>query len=157
MSCEELATVFSELGFSRSVVSALKVRVDGNVSDGSYVWRKSVLGDDQLHVMFHEVDGHVEVYAHWERSCIRHPVGHVKKEGLSTELGVETTRTLLSESSTDEHPDSIPFEVESLFWRSPWYFDPDSCGAMLRPSERMFPIRDSTEIAAFDVPQSILK
>ncbi|WP_331233232.1 hypothetical protein [Natronorarus salvus] len=122
MSCEELAAVLSELGFSRSVFSALKIRVDGNVSDGSYVWRKWVLGDGQLHVMFHEVDGHVEVYAHWERSWIRHPIGHVKKEGLSTERGVETTRKLLSECRTDEYPDGLPLEVESLFWRPPWYF-----------------------------------
>lgn len=118
---EELEAVLKEAGFRRNVVSSLKVRVDGNVSDGSWAWRESPLADWQLHVILHDVGESVEAYAHWEYSWYTHPIKHYSATDCSPETGVAMTREFLRNHESERFPDGIPFEVESLYWRKPWY------------------------------------
>lgn len=99
--CEEevLHEILIDLNFSRSLFSALKVTLDGNVEDGSWVKRDAFLADDQLHVVTHERSGGdgVDIYAHVERSKIVHPIDHYRKVGYDAEDGVEQVRTLLED------------------------------------------------------------
>ncbi|ADJ15243.1 hypothetical protein [Halalkalicoccus jeotgali] len=121
MSQPELETLLANAGFRRNVVSSLKVRIDGNISDGSWAWRESPLADWQLHVILHDVGESVEVYAHWEYSWITNPIKHYAATGCSPERGVEMTRTFLGNYHSGTYPDGIPFEIESFYWRKPWY------------------------------------
>lgn len=113
-SASDTGSALTDLGFSRSFVSALKIRVDGNVSDGSWVRRDSVLGDKQLHVVLHELDERVAVdlYAHHEYSSITHPVKHYRKADYSAERGVELVRKLL-----ESHPGSLAYDVRPRYRR----------------------------------------
>lgn len=117
----EFEELLKEAGFRRNVVSSLKVRVDGNVSDGSWAWRESALADWQLHVIVHDVGNSVEAYAHWEYSWYTHPIKHYSATDCSPEKGVEMTREFLENYRSEEHPNGVPFEIESFYWRKPWY------------------------------------
>ncbi len=121
MTEDEFEELLAAAGFRRNLVSSLKVRVDGNVSDGSWAWRASPLSDWQLHVILHNVDDTVEVYAHWEYAWLTHPIKHYGAVGCSPERGVGMMREMLRNYESDRHPDGIPFEVESFYWRMPWY------------------------------------
>jgi hypothetical protein len=102
-----------ELGFSRNPVSALKVRLDGNTSEGSWVWRASPLADMQLHVVLHAVDGGtVDVYAHWEYSWIRHPLKHYAAREYDAEKGVRLARAWLADHDGERYPDGLPYRIE---------------------------------------------
>ncbi|WP_254862536.1 hypothetical protein [Halovivax gelatinilyticus] len=93
----EIESMLSAVGFSRNPIASLKVRFDGNTSEGSWVWRDHLLSDDQLHVVLHTLDGRddrVDVYAHWERSWIRHPYAHYVARGYDADRGVELTQEL---------------------------------------------------------------
>ncbi|AGB38452.1 hypothetical protein [Natronococcus occultus] len=94
---EEIESLLSDLGFSRNPISAVKVRMDGNTAEGSWVWRPSPLASPQLHVVLHDLDGPdgVDVYAHWECSWIRHPYKHYVARGYDAEKGVELTQRWL--------------------------------------------------------------
>lgn len=116
-----LETLLREAGFRRNVVSSLKVRVDGNVSDGSWAWRESPLADWQLHVILHDIGDSVEAYAHWEYSWYTHPIKHYAATDCSPETGVRMTRELLRNYESEQFPDGIPFEIQSFYWRKPWY------------------------------------
>ena len=109
---ERFQGVLDELGFSPSLFSALKIRFDGNVEDGSWVRRESLLAENQLHVVTHErEDGPgIDAYAHSERSKITHPVAHYRKVDHDAEAGVEQFRDALEEyvRTADE---SLKFEV----------------------------------------------
>ncbi len=95
---ETLESILEELGFSRNPIAALKVRADGNTSEGSWVWRGSPLADMQLHVVLHALEGGegVDVYAHWECSWIRHPYNHYAARGYDADTGVELVRRLFT-------------------------------------------------------------
>ncbi|MFC4543399.1 hypothetical protein ACFO5R_15825 [Halosolutus amylolyticus] len=95
---ETLESILDDLGFSRNPIAALKVRADGNTSEGSWVWRPSPLASYQLHVVLHELAGEegVDVYAHWECSWIRHPYRHYVARGYDAEKGVELARRWLT-------------------------------------------------------------
>lgn len=110
---ESLEARLSELGFERTPIASLKVRFDGNVSDGSWVYRDSKLADRQLHVVLHELaDQHgVDVYAHVEDSWIRHPLAHLRKKSYSAHGGVSSVRSLL------DREDEITWEVEPRYRR----------------------------------------
>lgn len=117
----EFENLLAAAGFKRNLVSSLKVRVDGNVSNGSWAWRESPLADKQLHVILHNVDDHIEVYAHWEPSWLTHPYKHYRARECHPEIGVEMTREFLRRYESETHPNGVPFEVESFYWRTPWY------------------------------------
>lgn len=119
---DTVETVLSrDLGFHRNANAALEVRIDGDVSDGSWVWRESSLSDWQLHVILHESDDGVETYAHWERSSITHPLKHYRMEEYQPETGVAMVRTWLREHRSDRFPDGLPFEVKPTSRRPAWY------------------------------------
>lgn len=118
---DEFEELLAAAGFRRNLVSSLKVRVDGNISDGSWAWRASPLADWQLHVILHNVGESVEAYAHWEYSWYTHPIKHYTAVGCSPEQGVRMTREMLRNYESERYPDGIPFEVESFYWRKPWY------------------------------------
>ncbi len=138
----ELEAVLRDLGFSRNPVAALKVRVDGNTSEGSWVWRDSLLGDWQLHVVLHVTDAdHVDVYAHWELSWVRHPYKHYAARGYDAETGVRLAREWLGMYGSERFPDGLPYEVEDLERREQrerryrrLHRDPDSSAARDHPS-----------------------
>ena len=114
----EVEELLASVGFSRNLVASLKVRVDGNVADGSWVYRDSLLVDYQLHVILHDGDDGVDVYAHWEYSSIRHPYRHYLARDYDAEKGVWLTRSVLSDAA-DEH--GISWTIESRYRRHTWY------------------------------------
>ncbi|MCU4925660.1 hypothetical protein OB905_06625 [Halobacteria archaeon AArc-dxtr1] len=91
---DELEAALEEMGFSRNPIAALKVRMDGNTAEGSWVWRASPLASKQLHIVLHDLENEtgVDVYAHWECSWIRHPYKHYVARGYDAETGVDLTR-----------------------------------------------------------------
>lgn len=115
--CSEdtLEQLLSDAGFSRNPIASLKVRMDGNTSEGSWVWRPSMLSSYQVHVVLHELaDGNgVDVYAHWECSWIRHPYKHYVGRGYDAEKGVEILRRWFSTIDVSEASVDISFEVDS--------------------------------------------
>ncbi|GAB3668967.1 hypothetical protein [Halopiger thermotolerans] len=120
--CSEsrLEEYLKALGFSHNPIASLKVRIDGNTSEGSWVWRPSPLADGQLHVVLHalEDDTGVDVYAHWECSWIRHPYKHYVTRGYDADLGVELIRRWLTSYGGDELVDiEVPYEIDSSFSR----------------------------------------
>ncbi|ELY50056.1 hypothetical protein [Natronolimnohabitans innermongolicus] len=118
---ERLEEILAELGFSRNPIASLKVRMDGNTSEGSWVWRASPLADMQLHVVLHEVENteKVDVYAHWECSWIRHPYKHYVARGYDAEKGVELARRWLINYDEEclNGSDGIGYEVDDSFSR----------------------------------------
>lgn len=114
----EAEELLSSLGFSRNLIASLKVRADGNVSDGSWVHRDSLFGDHQLHVILHETDAGVETYAHREYSSIRHPYQHYLARDYSAEKGVEMMQSILEET-TDGY--GVSWTIEPAYQRHTWY------------------------------------
>ena len=118
---ERLEEILSELGFSRNPIASLKVRTDGNTSEGSWVWRASPLADMQLHIVLHEVGDaeKVDVYAHWECSWIRHPYKHYVARGYDAEKGVELARRWLINYDEEclNGSDGIDYEVDDSLSR----------------------------------------
>ena len=115
----ELKEVLKDQGFSPSLFSALKERYDRNTEDGSWVWRKSLTADMQLHVVSHSrVDSDaIDLYAHWERSNYTHPIKHYRKVDYDAETGVEMLRRILSAYYRD-HPNPPKYEVQPPHHRS---------------------------------------
>jgi hypothetical protein len=106
-----------EMGFQRTPISSLKIRFDGNISDGSWVYRDSLFADEQLHVVLHEIRDRdaVDVYAHVEDSWIRHPVGHVTKRNYSAHRGVRSVRSLFEVVDIEE--DGSWYQIEPRYRR----------------------------------------
>lgn len=82
---ETIETVLERLGFSRNPIAALKVRTDGNTSEGSWVWRPSPLADDQLHVVIHDLRNEpgVDVYATGSTRGSATPTDTTSREGTT--------------------------------------------------------------------------
>ena len=118
--CDEptVEELLASLGFSRNLVASLKVRVDGNVSDGSWVYRESLFTAHQLHVIFHDGDTGVDVYAHWEYSSIRHPYRHYLARNYDAEKGVRLARSVLFDVADER---DISWTIESWYRRHTWY------------------------------------
>ncbi|ADD04662.1 uncharacterized protein Nmag_1078 [Natrialba magadii ATCC 43099] len=112
---ETLEEILSSLGFSRNPIAALKVRTDGNTSEGSWVWRPSPLSSYQVHIVLHELENEagVDVYAHWECSWIRHPYKHYATHGYDAEKGVTLARRWLTNYAGEElEGRGIEFEID---------------------------------------------
>lgn len=109
---ETIEAVLDRVGFSRNPIAALKVRTDGNTSEGSWVWRPSLLADEQLHIVIHDLENEVgvDVYAHWEYSWIRHPYKHYLARGYDAETGVAIARRWLIDG--DELAGGLDVEYE---------------------------------------------
>ncbi|MXV61180.1 hypothetical protein GS429_03715 [Natronorubrum sp. JWXQ-INN-674] len=122
--CDEatIEEILDQLGFSRNPIASLKVRTDGNTSEGSWVWRPSPLADMQLHVVLHELENEegIDVYAHWECSWIRHPYKHYVARGYDAEKGVELARRWLTSYEGDEleGTDGIDCEIDDSITRT---------------------------------------
>ncbi|NGM67464.1 hypothetical protein G6M89_00320 [Natronolimnobius sp. AArcel1] len=113
---DQLEDILEKLGFSRNPIASLKVRMDGNTSEGSWVWRASPLADNQLHIVLHELEDEsgVDVYAHWECSWIRHPYKHYVARGYDADLGVELARRWLTDYGGDElEGTAVEYEIDS--------------------------------------------
>lgn len=118
---ETLEKRLPPMGFQRTPVSSLKIRFDGNVSDGSWVYRHSLFADRQLHVVLHELGDSpgVDVYAHVEDNWIRHPLGHIRRSHYDAGRGVRSVRKLFdAQTSADER---FRYETEPRYRRdSQW-------------------------------------
>ena len=81
----ELQSLLDNMGFSPSLFSALKIRLDGNVEDGSWVRREAIFADEQLHVVTHEREDApgFDVYAHRECSKVVHPIKQTTRSPVS--------------------------------------------------------------------------
>ena len=116
----DIEAVLEELGFSRNPIASVKVRLDGNTSEGSWVWRPSPLSSWQLHVVLHALEGTetdaVDVYAHWECSWIRHPYNHYVARGYDAELGVDLVRRWLDGYDGDAVA-ALEYEVDTSLER----------------------------------------
>ncbi|MFP8955990.1 hypothetical protein ACLI4Y_04620 [Natrialbaceae archaeon A-CW3] len=112
----DLEAALEELGFSRNPIAAVKVRLDGNTADGSWVYRDAPHSSHQLHVILHALEDRpncVDVYAHWETSWIRHPYRHYTKQGYDAETGVALTRRLLTERDFECLDGDLSYEVDT--------------------------------------------
>ena len=111
-----------QLQFRRTPVSALKIRLDGNISDGSWVHRESLFADEQLHVVLHELEGRVgvDVYAHTEDNWIRHPLLHLRKKNYSAGTGVSLVRELFD--ADDANAASVEYEIKPRYRRDSQWF-----------------------------------
>ena len=114
----EVEDLLASMGFSRNLIASLKVRIDGNVSDGSWVYRDSVLADHQLHVILHQAEEDVAVYAHWEYSSMRHPYRHYLARDYDAEKGVKLLRSVLEETTAGY---GISWTIEPSHRRHSWY------------------------------------
>lgn len=114
---DEFEATLSAFGFHRTPIAALKVRLDGNVSDGSWVRRRSTLTDEQLHIVVHGLQDRdaIDVYAHTEDNWVRHPLLHLRKESYSAEKGVSSIRSLLDAVGTDEN--GLAYEIVPRYRR----------------------------------------
>lgn len=114
--CSEatLEDVLERAGFSRNPIAALKVRMDGNTAEGSWVWRPSLLAGEQLHIVLHDLENEtgVDVYAHWECSWIRHPYRHYLARGYDAERGVALARHWLVDGDELEYGPGIDYEID---------------------------------------------
>ncbi|ELY51830.1 hypothetical protein [Natronorubrum bangense] len=114
--CSEatIEEILERLGFSRNPIASLKVRMDGNTAEGSWVWRESPLADNQLHIVLHELEDaeKVDVYAHWECSWIRHPYKHYVARGYDAQKGVELARRWLVDAGDERLNGSSGIEYE---------------------------------------------
>lgn len=115
----ELGDVLDDMGFSPSLLSALKVRYDRNTEDGSWVWRESITSDMQLHAVSHarEDSDAIDLYAHWERSKFTHPIKHYRKVDYDAETGVDLLRRMLSTYHRN-NPNPPKYEVQPPHRRS---------------------------------------
>ena len=113
----EAEALLASFGLDRNLTASLKVRLDGNVSDGSWVYRESLLASHQLHVTIHRAGGGIDTYAHWERSSIRHPYRHYLARGYSADKGVGVMRSALEEA--DRH--GIAWSIDAPHRRRTWY------------------------------------
>lgn len=113
----ELESRLPQMQFQRTPISALKIRFDGNISDGSWVYRDSPLADKQLHVVLHELDDQqgVDVYAHTEDNWIRHPLMHLRKKNYSAESGVTLVRELFN--ADESNGESVDYKVKPRYRR----------------------------------------
>ena len=113
---EPLEERLPELGFRRTPISSLKIRVDGNVSDGSWIFRESKLADTQLHIVLHELPNKpaVDVYAHVEDNWISHPLLHLRKKNYDAEEGVIAVRDLFE---ANESTSALRFEIMPRYRR----------------------------------------
>lgn len=65
---------------------------------GDFVYYPNgILGKEQVHVSLYSGfdDGYVDVYAHWERNWIRHPIEHLKGTDYDAAKGVGTVKEKL--------------------------------------------------------------
>lgn len=113
-------SLLEDLGFSRNLIASLKVRTDGDVSDGSWVLRESLFAPYQLHAIIHEDDEGTQLYAHWEYSSIRHPYRHYTARQYSAEKGVSKMRSVLEELSSSR---DLEWTIDPAFKRHTWYLD----------------------------------
>lgn len=115
----ELEGLLTDLGFSPSLFSALKIRYDRNREDGSWVFRESFTSDMQLHVVSHarEDTNAIDLYAHWECSKFTHPIKHYRKVDYDAEQGVELVRRMLSQYHR-EQPNPPKYEIQPPHHRS---------------------------------------
>lgn len=119
--CEEgaLEDLLDDMGFSASLVSALKIRYDRNREDGSWVRRESLFDRYQLHVVGHarEDSDAIDLYAHLELSKLTHPVKHYRKVDYDAEAGVDRLRKMLD--MYQRHNTSAPtYEIQPPRHRS---------------------------------------
>ncbi|QLG48977.1 hypothetical protein [Natrinema halophilum] len=116
---EIIEDILEEMGFARNPIAALKVRMDGNTSEGSWVWRPSRFADEQLHIVLHDLENQsgVDVYAHWECSWVRHPYRHYVARGYDAEKGVALARRWLVDSDELECRPDVDYEIDNSLAR----------------------------------------
>jgi len=86
-----------QMEFRRGPTAAIKRHSDGRQSAGSWVRRRSLWADKQLHVtVFRNGTDRIDTYAHWEDSWIRHPIRHYQSHNWDTVSGVKMMRSLLT-------------------------------------------------------------
>lgn len=70
-------------GFTWDPLSMYHYTPEGTSTDGSWAYRSSSLADRQLHVvLFAQHADQTDVYAHDEFNWLRHPLKHVREEGI---------------------------------------------------------------------------
>lgn len=75
--------------------------------NGSWAYRRSSLGDRQLHVILSaQAPEHVTVYAHEEYNWLRHPIKHAKQRGIDREKGATEMRRWLRAQGLDVDDES---------------------------------------------------
>lgn len=94
----------SGMGFRRNPFAWLRGTDEYGHSKGSWVKRRSLFVDEQLHVTLHSCHNgsKTRVYAHREDNCFRHPLNHLREKNVDCEGGVTLTKELLSEHVTND-------------------------------------------------------
>jgi hypothetical protein len=94
----------SALGFRRNPFAFLKRHDEYGRSEASWVKRKTLFSDLQLHVTLQSCHSgsKTRVYAHREDNFFRHPVGHLRGRNLDLRGGKRLLRELLNEQVNEE-------------------------------------------------------
>jgi len=86
----------STMGFRRNPLAWLKRRED-DYADASWVKRKTLFSDRQLHVTLVKTHSNskTSIYAHREDNWARHPVGHLLEHNVDCDAAMRLMRELL--------------------------------------------------------------
>lgn len=95
-------------GFGWDPISLYHYTQAGSSTDGSWVYRSSLLADRQLHVvLFSQAPDRTDVYAHTEFSWLRHPFKHAEEENIRREEGVAEMRRWLDAQGLEYERESV--------------------------------------------------
>lgn len=99
---EDLESRLSEYGFRWNPLSMYHRTKFGNRSNGSWVLRRGLFSDRQLHViLIKQGEARVDVYAHNEYNWLRHPIKHAEQVDLRREEGAQQALRHLDAMAVD--------------------------------------------------------
>ena len=118
-STEELEATLQEEGFSWAPFSLYHRTSTGMRSDGSWMYRSSLLSDRQIHViLFDQPNDTVDVYAHTEYNQMRHPIKHIRQVGVDRAEGAAQMRRWLDARGLNhDHESRLTQKVTHLLKR----------------------------------------
>ena len=94
---QDLEARLQKDGFSWAPFSPYHRTSTGTRSDGSWVYRSSLLSHRQIHViLFDQPNDTVDVYAHTEYNQVRHPIKHLRQVGVDRAEGAAQIRRWLA-------------------------------------------------------------
>lgn len=106
-SLEQFTATLQEGGFDWDPLAWYHRPPVGSEPNGSWTYRRSLLGDRQLHVILVDRSSDsLDVFAHEEYNWLRHPIRHLQNSGVNREAGRDVMRRWLESRN-------VAFETKS--------------------------------------------